>query len=155
MKHITTTWLLGLGLWAAIGLAQGADRFSYSSDGSEVTDNTTGLVWRRCAEGMTWGDSTCTGSATEYTHEGALQRAQTQTGWRLPNVKELSSIVDRSLRNPAIDPTAFPNNPSNGLFWSSSPHVGSSRDAWVVRFSDGSVDYEGTRFDDAHVRLVK
>ena len=27
-------------------------RYVISTDGNEVTDNTTGLIWRRCAEGM-------------------------------------------------------------------------------------------------------
>lgn len=108
--------LLAIGFWTAVALAHSADRFSYSSSGSEVTDNATGLTWRRCAEGMTWSGSTCTGSAATYTHEGALQQAQSQSSgqnWRLPNVKELSSIVDDRRISPAIDPVAFPNTPGN------------------------------------------
>ena len=158
MKHITTIWLLGLGLWAFLGLAQGADRFSYSKDGSEVTDNATGLVWRRCVEGMTWSGSSCTGSATENTHEAALQPAQAQTGgWRLPNIKELASIVDRSRKSPAIDPAAFPTTPP-GFFWTSSPYVGNSDKAWFVDFYDGSVYGNfntSKRYGSNYVRLVR
>jgi hypothetical protein len=155
MKHTTPSWLLGLGLWAFLGLAQGADRFSYNNDGSEVTDNTTGLVWRRCPEGMSWIDNTCTGPATKYTHQAALQRAQTQTGWRLANIKELSTIVDPIRANPGIDPTAFPNVPSFG-FWSSSPIVGNSDYAWHVHFNDGDVNSKPRRNADLDlVRLVR
>ena len=156
MKQKITSCLLGMGLLAAVGLAYGADRFSYSSDGSEVTDNTTGLVWRRCAEGMTWNGSICTVSASTYTHEGALLRAQTQTGWRLPNVKELSSLVDRSRSYPAIDPTAFPNTPSD-IFWTSPPYVGSSSYAWHVYFNSGGVYGSGGDRNDGYyyVRLVR
>ena len=158
MKQKITSCLLGMGLWAAIGLAYGAERFRYSNDGSEVTDNTTGLVWRRCAEGMTWSGGTCTGSASTYNHEGALQRAQTQTIWRLPNVKELSSVVDRSRIYPAIDPTAFPNTPSGTPFWTSSPIVGYSGNAWYVAFDYGGVGNLNLSYDRSynfHVRLVR
>lgn len=118
--------------------AHAQSRYSYSTDVSEVTDSQTGLVWRRCAEGMAWSGGTCIGTATIYTHEAALARAKTQTGWRLPNVKELGSIVDRSRVNPAIDPAAFPAT-SSGWYWSSSPYAGDSGYAWVVGFDYGVV----------------
>lgn len=121
---------------ASPALAQ--SRFSYSSDGSEVTDSKTGLVWRRCVEGMTWSGSTCTGTAGWVTHEAALLHAKTQTGWRLPSVRELASIVDRSRKEPAIDITAFPGTPPAN-FWSSSPYVGDPASAWYVGFAGGSI----------------
>ena len=144
-------------LWA--GLGQAVERFVVSADGQEVTDTRTGLIWRRCAEGMTFKGNTCTGSGTTYTHEQALQRATreaTRTGldWRLPNVKELSSLVDRSRREPAIDAKAFPATPSK-WFWSSSPYVGGSGSAWYVDFNDGVVvSYYGRYLNNA-VRLVR
>lgn len=118
--------------------AQAQSRYSYSTDASEVTDSQTGLVWRRCAEGMTWNGGTCTGTASAYTHEAALVRAKSQTGWRLPNVRELASIVDRSRMNPAIDLVAFPAT-SSGWYWTSSPYAGDSVYAWAVGFDYGVV----------------
>ena len=135
--------------------------FTVSADGQEVTDTKTGLIWRRCAEGMTANAGTCTGTASSFTHEDALTRAGTQaaaTGmaWRLPNVKELFSIVDKSRLNPAIDTTAFPATPANE-FWSSSPYLGPRADpfssspsyvdetgyAWHVKFDSGFIHYVG------------
>ena len=145
-----------MGLLAAVGLAYGAERFSYSNDGSEVTDNTTGLIWKRCAEGMTWSGVSCTGSATKYIHKAALQLGI--NGWRLPNIKELASIVDRSKSNPAItDPSSFPNTPYDTNFWSSSPYVSSSVNAWGLNFGDGSVNGSNRRDDgnNDYVRLVR
>jgi len=45
--------------------------------------------------GQTWANagSSCTGTASTYTHEQAPAYAKTQTGWRLPNVKELASLA--------------------------------------------------------------
>ena len=132
--------------------------FTVSADGQEVTDTKTGLIWRRCAEGMTASGVTCTGTATAFTYEAAITRASTQatnTGvaWRLPNVKELSSIADKSRVNPAIDTVAFPVTPASG-FWSSSPYVGYAGYAWVVNFYFGYVNYN-VRYNSGYVRLVR
>lgn len=132
------TLLLSAACVLTIAPAQAQSRYSYSTDASEVTDSQTGLVWRRCTEGMAWSGGTCTGTATAYTHEAALARAKTQTGWRLPNVKELASIVDRSRMNPAIDPAVFPAT-STGWYWSSSPYAADSGYAWAVGFDYGVV----------------
>lgn len=127
-----------------------AERFAIS--GEEVTDKRTGLVWKRCSEGQTLNGSTCTGTAVNYSHQGALQYAQAQSGWRLPNVKELASLADKGCQNPAIDRTAFPGTPSN-WYWTSSPYVGVSGYAWYVHFYDGYV--HGSNRDYNHVRLVR
>ena len=152
IKHLLATLLLPI---ASCVLAA---PFTVSADGQEVTDTKTGLIWRRCAEGMTASGGTCTGTASGFTHEAALTRASTQvtaTGvaWRLPNVKELSSIADKSRSNPAIDVAAFPATPATH-FWSSSPYVGSADFAWVVNFYDGFVG-SGFRGFSLDVRLVR
>jgi hypothetical protein len=152
IKHLFACLLLPVALGAF------AAPFTVSADGQEVTDTKTGLIWRRCAEGMTASGGTCTGTASAFTHEAALTRASTQatsTGvaWRLPNVKELSSIADKSRSNPAIDTVAFPATPAN-WFWSSSPYVGYADYAWVVYFSVGYVGDYG-RSDTYYVRLVR
>lgn len=136
-----------------------AQPYVISADGTEVTDQKTGLIWRRCAEGMNWDGATCAGVASHITHEAALQLAITQAGstgvaWRLPNVKELSSIADRSLSSPAIDTTAFPSTPIS-WFWSASPHVGDSSYAWVINFSNGDAIVFSLRYYDYFVRLVR
>jgi Protein of unknown function (DUF1566) len=132
--------------------------FTVSADGQEVTDTKTGLIWRRCAEGMTASGGACAGTASTFTHEAALTRASTQvtaTGvaWRLPNVKELTSIADKTRSNPAIDTTAFPATPAS-YFWSSSPYVGNASYAWGVSFSNGYVDYDYRSYP-GYVRLVR
>jgi hypothetical protein len=76
-----------------------------------------------------------------------------RTDWHLPNVTELTSIVDDARSSPAIDPTVFPRTPSTS-FWSSSSDSGSSIYAWLVGSADGIVDYEDKTFD-YDVRCVR
>jgi hypothetical protein len=52
------------------------------------------------------------------------------SGWRLPAVMELRTIVDLTRTSPSIDVAAFPGTPSEH-FWTSSPY------AWDVDFVDG------------------
>lgn len=155
-KSLRST-LIPLALLACAVSAQAQSRYTYSAAGDEVTDSQTGLVWRRCSEGQSWSGSTCAGTAATYTHEAALVQAKAQVGaagWRLPNVKELSSIVDKTRMNPAIDPTAFPATPSY-YFWTSTPYAGDSSGAWYVGFNDGYVNGGGGRSNPLHVRLVR
>jgi Protein of unknown function (DUF1566) len=128
--------------------ATAVSQYTVSANGQEVTDSKTGLIWRRCSEGQTWSGSACTGSPSGYTHEAALAQATAQTlatnvAWRLPNIKELASIVDNTKANPAINRTAFPQTPATDIFWSSSPYIylPDASYARVVYFSNGSVDY--------------
>lgn len=139
--------------------AASAQPFVISKDGTEVTDQKTGLIWRRCAEGMSWNGKTCTGTASIFTHVAALQMAAAQatsTGvaWRLPNIDELSSIIDRSRTNPAINLKNFPATPA-GMFWTSSPEVGNHEYGWYVNFKDGFVHMDFDRGLSYHARLVR
>src|ERR1035437_9456228 len=98
--------LLGLMLGAATP-ALAAKTYSDNGDGT-VTDPTTGLQWMRCAIGQTWSGGTCAGTANTYSwaQANALTNTQTfagQNDWRLPNIRELQTIVDRSVYNPEID----------------------------------------------------
>ncbi|MBK9359642.1 MAG: DUF1566 domain-containing protein [Rubrivivax sp.] len=130
-------------------------RYTFNSTGDEVTDTRTGLVWRRCVEGMTWNGSTCTGASRTFTHEGALAHAQSQAGWRLPSVKDLGSIADRRRMTPALDTAVFP-AVSSGYFWTTTPLVGSPSDAWHVRADTGAVFNTGGRSTGSlQVRLVR
>jgi hypothetical protein len=130
-------------------------RFIISEDGTEVTDNNTGLIWRRCVEGMTASIDGCTGIPGTYDLENALALAKSQakaTGkaWRLPKVEELSSIVDMSRRDPSIDTDVFPGTPGSPFF-TASPDGSLS---WFVSFYVGKVFSEYSAVPN-HVRLVR
>jgi hypothetical protein len=138
--------------------AQAQSRFTVSTSGLEVTDTRTGLTWRRCAEGQTFDGSTCSGNVLHLTHETALAYARDQAGWRLPNVKELQTLIDRSQTAPSIDTSAFPGTPLY-WFWTSTPVVGNEAFAWVVFFRSGGGVYvnrrDSTTPDGSSLRLVR
>jgi Protein of unknown function (DUF1566) len=140
--HALHRLLVGLIVPFLAASALAAERFSPS--GAEVLDTATGLIWQRCALGQSWSGSTCEGTASLLTHAAALQAAlQASAGgtpWRLPNIKELSSLALRDRYGPAFDLTAFPAAPVSDAeyFWSSTHlWVASPPNALVTRFSDG------------------
>lgn len=140
-----------------------AASFIDNSDGT-VTDIRTGLMWMRCSLGQTWTGTTCTGTATVYVWADALAQAQASTfaahnDWRMPNVKELLSIVERSCSMPAINSTIFPAT-STGNYWTSSPNVSSNgTHALLVGFGQGVDLVDNKTMVDPmwqyHVRLVR
>ncbi|MDI7270079.1 MAG: DUF1566 domain-containing protein [Myxococcota bacterium] len=107
-----------------------------------VEDSRTGYLWQGCPAGLT-GASCTTGSDSMMNWQSALAYCEGldwggRTDWYLPNVTELTSIVDDSRISPSIDTTAFPATPSS-YSWSSSSYSGSSSYAWHVNFSSGNV----------------
>lgn len=115
-----------------------------------VTDSKTKLMWKRCPQGFT--NVTCTTeSATTYTWNNALNLPADAnlgagfagyTNWRLPNVKELQSIVEEQCSSPAIN-SVFTGTPSSAIFWSNSPSAAltdlgceANQCAWAVYFND-------------------
>jgi Protein of unknown function (DUF1566) len=105
------------------------DRFTYPNGQDTVFDTKTGLTWQRAVPSQTYSqDAALTYCATATGLPG--------TGWRLPSMKELETIVDESRWGPAIATTAFPSTPADA-FWSSSLVAGTPN-AWGVHFDEGN-----------------
>ena len=140
--------------------------FVLNSDGT-ARDQKTGLMWKRCPEGYTWSSSiTCTltggGAAKTFIWQKALQQGANATfpagaggftDWRLPNIKELDSIVEQQCINPSINSSLFPDTPST-YFWSASLYVSNPTFALSVNFSNGA-DYKENKIGSYYVRLVR
>lgn len=143
-----------------------AARYASQADGT-VTDTYTGLMWQRCPAGYALNEKGTPGvmaddrcaldTDADMSWQEALQYAAnsesaTYTDWRLPNVKELDSIVELGCHAPAIETAPFPDTPSN-LFWSSTPgRDGAS--AFGIGFLRGDVRADA-KTTNARVRLVR
>jgi len=118
----------------------------YEVSDETVRDSQTGLLWQRSvsADGYTWAQATayCAG----LTLAG-------QSGWRVPMVKELRSLVDERRSRPAIDEAAFPGTPVEE-FWTAVPHASDPSLTWVVSFYSGGV-YQGLSGNLSRVRCVR
>ncbi len=126
-------------------------RFSDHGDGT-VTDIQTRLMWAKCPEGLS--GSACLGgsAATKHNWKEALDLANLSTlagydNWRLPNIKELRSIVEEQCTSPAINLLVFPNTPTVSYFWSASPSANDVYlgNAWYVNFNFGASNVFGDK----------
>lgn len=128
-RTLITILLTGLfGLYCASASA-GSYTDGTGTAAGTVRDNITNLVWQKQDD------------ATTRTWENAIRYCEDlslggYTDWRLPNIKELSSLVDDSRINPSIDPL-FTGTVSS-YYWSSTTYAGGTTDAWGVYFSNGT-----------------
>ena len=120
--------------------------YTDNNDGT-VTDNVTGLVWQQdgAYKATSWQD------AIDYCANNVASLPG--SGWRLPNYKELVSILDLGRVSPAIDPV-FTDTQSND-FWSSTTHHDITGSAWVVAFGDGHVYSGGKTGGWSYARCVR
>jgi hypothetical protein len=166
----------------------GAD-LSYTDNGLTITDNNTQLEWMKqddndslgtgtisCDPGsypgnldkdcrFTWDDAfNFVASLNAANHAGG--------GWRVPNVKELQSIVNYENFSPPVsaefDTNCIasckvddPENPENVCsctaatdYWSSTSGADFPFNAWGVGFLNGGVFF-GSKFGDFRVRAVR
>jgi hypothetical protein len=106
------------------------NRASYdTSNPAVVVDRVTGLTWERVvgpdSYGQRWAIDYCVGL-----------RLAGHSDWRLPSMIELASISDTSQFDPAADPVAFANTPSEP-FWSSQTDVTNTGLGWYLIFKSG------------------
>ena len=154
-----------------VGLPESAT----STDGwLMVKDNVTGLIWEvKKVDGSihdkdnkyTWCD---TNSATNGGNSGTCGINSTEnfittlnsenfggfSDWRMPTIKELSTIINSQIYKPDINTTFFPNT---GLspYWSSTTNANNFGDAWSVSFYDGNVIDYVDKPNEIRVRAVR
>lgn len=61
------------------------------------------------------------------------------TDWRLPNIKELNSIVDYKYSGPCLDQTVWDTSAAYEFFVSSTTGALSTSEAWVQECADGTI----------------
>ena len=118
----------------------------YSSNGTTVLDNGTGLEWQQSD-----GDG-----GTPRTWQEALAYCEGLTlgghlDWRLPNIRELISVVDDSRYSPAIDPVF---QCRSSCYWSATTIAYGTAHAWPVCFDSGSNSWNN-KTSTEYVRCVR
>ena len=98
----------------------------FSRTNGVVTDSTTNLQWQDdTTKGSLWED------AISYCEALSLDGGN----WRLPNLNELTSLVDDTETDPAIS-RVFVHSES-WSYWSSTTVANDTKNAWVVEFTNG------------------
>jgi hypothetical protein len=134
-KTILVSIAIVVPLVAAIGVkrvmgSEPPGRLVLNSDGT-VTDTVTKLLWQQATPG-----NNNLGAAASYCT--SFSTTNVPSGWRLPTVKELVSIVDYELpTSPLIDVSIFSGTVA-GLYWTSTASQADSQD-YSVNFSTGQI----------------
>ena len=138
------------------GDIQAGATLSYTNNGDgTITDTNTGLMWEKKSN-----DGSIHDKDTGYTWDAAFAvhivglnaggGFAGHTDWRLPNVKELQSIVNYENLNPTVSP-AFNTGcaasctvltcscTAASFYWSSSTYAVAPSNAWFVGFNIGYV----------------
>lgn len=125
---------------------------------SMVFSQSVNLVYDK-KSGLDWQDdySDNEGTIQKTTWNEAIKYCENLTlggfeDWRLPNIRELKSIADRSKSNPAII-DGFKNTVS-GDYWSASS-INVNREAWVVNFKYGDQNAWTNKAYSCYVRCVR
>jgi hypothetical protein len=101
-----------------------------------VLDRETGLVWEKVP-------STNTGTWFDASFSCLNSNTGGRTGWRLPALPELMSLVDRSQANPSLPsghPFTVQFSSSLSLYWSATSNGHDTTVAWAVFFGNGVVE---------------
>jgi hypothetical protein len=123
------------------GVAWPTPRFTDNGNGT-VTDNLTRLIWMKNASAFgtkTWADALSAANGLK-SGDFDLTDGSKAGDWRLPNRRELFSLVDDSRYNPALPAVNPFTNVKSAFYWSSSTYADATSSAWDVGFYDG---YEG------------
>jgi hypothetical protein len=112
---------------------------AHPSGGAAVLDRETGLVWEQSPTAPPT-------TPNAFIWEGAQLHcidlnAGGRTGWRLPTVQELMSLVDRSVPFPGPTlPSGHPfSNVQSFVYWSATTYAADASVAWGVFFGNGHV----------------
>ncbi|NNF98117.1 MAG: DUF1566 domain-containing protein, partial [Desulfobacteraceae bacterium] len=132
-----------------------------ASSWTMVRDDVTGLIWevKTDDDGIHDKDNTYTWQDGQDVFIAQLNSDNFggHADWRMPTVKELSTLVNAEVFLPAIHTAYFPHAESTSFtnYWSSTTSAKAVERAWGVHFNDGNVGVDGDKFSSFHVRAVR
>lgn len=130
---------------AEVSISLMADNFVRDTSNDIVTDVTIGLQWQDDTNiSKNWED------AINYCEALTLGG---KSDWRLPNINELTSLVDDTRRDPSIS-NVFKNIISN-YYLSSTTDVIYNDNVWIINFGDGDQGYFNKADRSYYVRCVR
>ena len=141
------------------GVAHPTPRFTDNGDGT-VRDNLTGLIWLQRADclGQTdWQEALSRSNSLASGHNGCQLFDGSVTGdWRLPNIRELMSLLSVSQGYPAL-PAGHPFiDVRNQMHWTSTSRADGEDSAWTGSpFASGRYDTGDKANDDWWVWPVR
>ena len=135
---------------------------SSKQDDGTVTDNLTGLIWLKnanCTENiggvtfdkdgkLNWNDALTFANKLANGNCGLSDNSKAGD-WRLPNVRELCSLIDYGQFNPALSNTAGTGkwaegkpftNVKSDFYWSSSTVLANTSLGWYVNLNYGNLN---------------
>lgn len=147
-----------------------ADRFVEHGDGSTLRDTFNGLEWQRCLDGQVWDGSTCVGEPVAMTWPAITSElSESDSEWRLPNAKEIQSIIELNCTyvygRPTITESLFVGFPQPNIdiidpttvridVWSSTPSPVRPSGIMYADFVTGGI-YESERGRQAYSLRVR
>ena len=140
------------------GIPTEGNRFIDNGDGT-ITDKVSGLMWVKDPSQIPGGLFGTPGSPSRMMWYDAIDRCENldyagYSDWRMPNVRELDSIVHHGVYNPAIDSLFFPNTQGDG-YWTSTVFLSWDDSVFVIYFWDGYRTVDGRDWWDYYVRPVR
>ena len=129
-------------------------RFTDNGNGT-ITDNLTGLIWLKNfnvpAAQANWATAldyidelNASGTMNSNSAGDTSKGGSHQTDWRLPNLREILSLLDFSQESPPL-PSGHPFtnvvSDSSSYYWSSTTHKTTTTEGWYIRlYQSGGVD---------------
>jgi hypothetical protein len=126
-----------------MGVAWPSPRFITGTTGV-VTDTLTGLIWLENANcfGLHLWPQALADANTLNSGECGLGDGSVEGDWRLPNVRELQSLIDYGEHTPAL-PDGHPfTGVQSGTYWSSTTRAAYTSQVRIVDLDDGYVNYD-------------
>ncbi len=146
-------FLILIGFSSFIGAVGSINTDNFTRNNGVISDSATNLEWQD-----DYSDNN--NSVKETTWQSAIDYCEAlnlnnKSDWRLPNINELSSLLDDTKYNPAIN-DIFQNNNNSSNYWSStnsSFHNGTN--AWIIYLHTGVYGTSVKKDNSLSVRCVR